>query len=366
MKKIYTIILFALIFSQVYAHTDPSEGLIEVPLTGLTTSDGYTFHIYSADGKLNIGYTEIFIALTDNTNHFIDDFAVSDFLPLMDMGMSKHSTPVGNVAKITDKALYKTWFSFLMYTGQMGGSWSLSFNYTIGTGAAKNIANVAIPVDNYPANNKWLQSFTFNGSSYYLSVINPKNITTGSQTIKAYINKKENVLLPYLTVQGGFRIEATPFMRSMGHGSQGNTDLIWNASNTDYEGTLNFSMDGDWRVNLRVFDAVADTLIAGTVIDANGNGSTHYWDFYLESSTATKDIDSKGTSVYPTLTQGSITVVTPSKAVIIISDYTGRNIASYHSSGTETIQLDVPNGLYFVSVNSDDKTLVQKIIVKKQ
>ena len=55
--KLYlTIILtFVLAFSQIVAQSNPAQGLKEIPLTGLTTADGYTFHFYSQDGKLNIG-----------------------------------------------------------------------------------------------------------------------------------------------------------------------------------------------------------------------------------------------------------------------------------------------------------------------
>ena len=139
-KIYFTIILtFVLAFSQLYSQSNPADGLKEIPLTGLSTVDGYNFHFYSLDGKLNIGYSEVFIALTDKDNNFVQDFTVRNFYPLMDMGMSKHCTPVGKVEKVAGKApLYKTWFSFLMYTGQMNGAWSLGFNYTIGSTCAIN------------------------------------------------------------------------------------------------------------------------------------------------------------------------------------------------------------------------------------
>ncbi len=137
MKKIYTIIIFILAFSQIYAQSNPADGLKEISLTGLTTNDGHTFHLYSADGKLNRGFSEFFIALSDKNNNYIDSFTVSNFYPLMDMGMMKHSSPVGKVEKVAGKALYRTWISFLMSSSQ-GGSWSLSFDYTIGKGSSKS------------------------------------------------------------------------------------------------------------------------------------------------------------------------------------------------------------------------------------
>ena len=230
-----------------------------------------------------------------------------------------------------------------------------------------SMTGITLPVDNSPANNKWLQSFSYNNIYYYVSVVNPKSIQAGSQTVKAYINRRVDLLQPFQVVNDGFKIVTTPFMRSMGHGSDGNTDMVWNVADSDYEGTLNFSMDGDWRVNLKVYDAVTNLLVAGTNMDALGNGSTLYWDFYLDSSmqTGIKDINSTGISVFPTLSNGDITIVSPVEATIKVLDLIGNTIDSYQSSGRKTIHLNVPSGLYFIAVQSSGKTTVQKVIIKK-
>jgi len=647
MKQNFISILFLLFLCPFFAWSTPADGLKEIPLTGLNTADGYTFHLYSADGKLNRGFSEVFIALTDVNNTFVTDFTVSDFRPLMDMGMSKHSTPVGAVEKVDGKALYKTWFSFLMYTGQMGGSWTLSFSYTIGSSTIKSavlraipnaavisnnaialndtatyvgwfkdrhcvgavtlpltsscgigcgtgagnmagcwngglglfiydptqtgqldkatarsdahfllfdaaskelvrafllslpsdasgkisikvtgyrvpngisanksesnvpelnvdsvdhqlnafhllslegvilenqsksyagfasvkyrhtqadlapsnvavvnntlgatvsftppknegnaksnlkgykvrvynkvgeiqnqfttvkndttlraidvvgftanenfsttvtalyttssveaesvqssvvlpsIDDVVLPVDDFAADSKWLQSFIVNNVTYYLSIAYPKSIGVGSQTVQAFINRKDDVVKPYPIQEGGFKIVATPFMRSMGHGSAGNAPLLWNATKHDYEGTLNFSMEGDWRVNLKVYDAVADTLVAGSNIDAEGNGSTHFWDVYLTGTTTGISDQKQHVQIYPTLSNGNITIDSPAEAQITVRNVVGKTIGNYHSDGNNTLQLDVPSGLYLVSVQSLGKTFTQKVIIQK-
>jgi hypothetical protein len=644
MKHIYTIILFILVYSQVHALSSPVDGLKEISSTGSSTGDGYTFHFYSADGKLNRGFSEVYIALTDTSNNFVEDFTVSNFLPFI-TDSSKHSTPVGKVEKVEGKALYKTWFSFLT-----SGTWSLGFNYTIGGTATKSsiittlnrysigsakvtvindtitqvgwfkdrncvgavtlpltkscgigcgtgsggmagcwnsglgvfiynatdtgkitqdsarsdahyllfdaqskeltrafllslpseasgkisikvtgykvpngislnktetqapelvadsidhyltafhllsiegvvienqsksylgfdtisykltpadlapsnlsvvkysegdtvkftppvnaayaksnlkgykvrvynnsgvlqdtytttindssvtaihvsglktnaaytftvsalypgsdvevesehssivepgITGITLSVDDYSANSKWIQSFTFNNTNYYVSVVNPKDLTVGSQTVKAYINKQEGVLLSYPVVESGFKIVPTPFMRSMGHGSDGNTDLEWNADDSVYEGTLNFSMEGDWRINLKIFDSAADTLIAGVDIDEDGNGSTHYWDIYLDSTTTTtgtKDVKSAGILVYPSISHGEITIVTPAEAKVKVVDLSGKILETHQLSESKTIYLNVKSGLYLVSVESSNWTFIQKVIVIK-
>ncbi|GHU66744.1 hypothetical protein FACS189413_00270 [Bacteroidia bacterium] len=129
MKRIYPIILFFVLFSSALfaaGNDNPTTGLTEIANGFTSAGDGnHTIHLYTANGKLTRGYNEIFIATTDSEGYFVDDFLYIGFTPLMNMGAMKHSTPIGKVEKVEGKALYKTWFSFLM-----AGSWILDINYT--------------------------------------------------------------------------------------------------------------------------------------------------------------------------------------------------------------------------------------------
>ena len=368
------ILLFTLFIGQVYAQSNPIDGLKEIPLSGLSTGDGYTFHIYSSDGKLHVGFSEVFITLTDQNNSFLTNFTVSDFRPLT-TDLTTHSTPVGNVVKV-DSVLYKTWFSFLA-----SGIWSLSFNYTIGGDATnqsnltvKSITGVSLVVRNYPTYSddtsykaRWIDSFTYNNSTYYVTLAYPQSLVLGTQTVKAYINRKDSVLRPYQIVNGGFYIRQVPVMESMGHSSSGNVQFTWNATDSVYNATIHFSMEGDWRINLQVYDSGTSSLVGGSAFDyQNGESSTLYWDIFLgASTTGLKDITFNGVSVYPTLSRGDITIDTPVEANIKVIDITGKVINTFQSSGSRTISLNVQSGLYLVSVESAGKTFVQKVIVRK-
>ena len=368
------ILLFTLLTGQAYAQSNPTAGLKEIPLSGLSTGDGFTFHIYSSDGKLHVGFSEVFITLTDQNNSFVTNFTVSDFRPLI-TDLTTHSAPVGKVVKV-DSGLYKSWFSFLA-----SGAWSLSFNYTIGGDTTKqsdltgkSITGVPLAVRIYPTYSddtsykaKWIDSFTYNNSTYYVTLAYPQSLVMGTQTVKAYINRKDSLLLPYQIVNGGFYITHVPVMESMGHSSSGNVQFIWNATDSVYNATIHFSMEGDWRINLQVYDSGTNSLVGGTVFNyENGQSSSLYWDIFLGATiTGLKDITLSGVSVYPTLSQGDITVVSPADATIKVIDFTGKTIESYQSSGSRTIHLNVPSGLYLVSVESSGKTFVQKIIIRK-
>jgi len=374
MREILTIILlFTVLVGEVNAQTNPTDGLKEIPLSGLGTEDGYTFHLYSSDGKLYVGFSEVFIALTDINNNFVDDFTVGDLRPLI-TDPSTHSTPVGKAEKVVNKALFKTWIGFLT-----SGTWSLSFNYTIGATATiltgKSITGVSLVVNNYPRyiddtsyKAKWIDSFTYNNSTYYVTLAYLQSLVAGTQTVKAYINRKDSALRPYQIVNGGFYIKQVPVMESMGHSSSGNTQFAWNTTDSVYNATIHFSMEGDWRINLQVYDSVTSSLVGGSSFDyENGESSTLYWDIFLGATSIAglKDITLSGVSVYPTLSQGDVTVVSPAEATIKVIDFTGRTIESYQSSGSRTIHLNVPSGLYLVSVESSGRTFVQKVIIQK-
>ena len=373
MRGTLTIILFTLLTGQAYAQSDPTDGLKEIPLSGLSTGDGYTFHLYSSDGKLHVGFSEVFITLTDQNNSFVTNFTVSDFRPLT-TDLTTHSTPVGKIVKV-DSVLYKTWFSFLT-----SGTWSLSFNYTISGDTTrqsnltgKSITGVLLAVGNYPTyiddtsyKAKWIDSFTYNNSTYYVTLAYPGSLVLGKKTVKAYINRKDSALLPFKEVDGGFSIIQVPVMESMGHSSSGNTPFSWNATDSVFTATINFSMEGDWRINLQVYDSGTSSLVGGSVFNyVIGQSSTLYWGIFLGTTTGLKDKTLSGVSVYPTLSQGDVTVVSPTEATIKIIDFTGRAIDSYQSSGNRTIHLNVPSGLYLVSVECSGKTFVQKVIIRK-
>ncbi|MDR2140024.1 MAG: FixH family protein [Tannerella sp.] len=355
---------------------DPAQPISEIA-SGIDAGDGYTFHLYSASGSLNIGYSEVYIALTDRENNPVstDDFTVGNFHPLMDMGMSKHSTPVGKVekAEVNGRPYYKTWFGFLMYTGQMGGTWTLDFDYTIGETHGKVIG--AVPqVDNYPSTGgpyRWLESGVYyGGKRHIVTLVSPQSLTEGTQTVYAHINVVEDVLKPYQPLEDGcgFLIKATPFMRSMGHGSSSiNAPLEWSEAEGIYKGSLDFSMKGDWRINLKIYDAAADTLIIGKDLDPQGNGSAAWWDVYVAKDEAdgVESVAHGETAVYPTVSDGAFTVVTPSRATVRLMDMNGRILATYASGGRTVIRTNVPSGWYIVAIESETETVTRKIIIRK-
>ncbi|KAA6301821.1 MAG: hypothetical protein EZS26_001984 [Candidatus Ordinivivax streblomastigis] len=89
--------------------------------------------------------------------------------------------------------------------------------------------------------------------------------------------------------------------------------------------------------------------------------------FTTTNVTGIADVDKEtGVSVYPTVSNGNLTIATPGKAKVAVLDVSGRTLASYPSNGNLTIDLNYANGLYIIKVDNNGKVSSHKVILKKQ
>ena len=250
--------------------TDPTEGLIKIQEFSAQNSP-YTVTLYNETGRLQLGYTKVYFAVTDKDGNFIDNATLSAF-PEMDMGMHKHSTPRSNITKIEGKALYEAYYSFLMYSGQGDGTWYYDIEYTVG-GVSHSFEDVVIQVDNVfrpggVTERRVIQTVTaIDGSEkrYVVSLVEPQHPKEGANEITAYIHEGTN---PDFPAVANFKLKLDPRMPSMGnHSSPNNADLTWDAANGIYKGTVNFSMTGYWKLNLILENSDGETLYGNPVSD---------------------------------------------------------------------------------------------------
>jgi hypothetical protein len=313
----------------------------------------YTFHFYTADGKIYEGFTEVFVALKDLDGNFVEDFSVSNFAPVMDMGTMSHSTPVGKVEKVDGKPLYKTWFA-----GLMDGDWELAFDYSIEETAGK-IAGASLFVSEIPAGQKWIQSFN---SKYYASIAYPQSYAEGSQTLQAYINEKIVGTDPYLIVEGAYKIVVTP---TFGTTVLPSVTLLWNVEKGIYEGNVNFSEEGLSTLYIKILNAENDALVAGD----NGTDSNLKWIINVACGDDTgirQTLTDSEVKVYPTLTQGDVRVVAPANAVVNVISRNGQVLQSRNAIANVPLNLYIKEkGLYLINIQTvNGEALTRKIIVK--
>ena len=243
-----------------------------------TVVDGqYNVFAYSKTGKFHTGYNEIFFVATKKKNgNYIKNFDVDGLSPLMlmvKMNM-KHSTPVGGSAETFDEsrlAVKRTWVSFVMNSSE-AGSWTLGYNVSV-LGSQGGIEAADITVDALPDGQQWLKSFKVGSDTYYLSLVNPTDWQTGTNTITAYVSQKSaQATVPYALASGQFTIDIDPRMPDMGnHTSPDNTPLVKQPDGS-YAGTVNLTMTGLWRIHLTVRNADGNVVAGGDEL------STLYWD----------------------------------------------------------------------------------------
>jgi hypothetical protein len=343
------------VFNEIRSVTnDPASPITAIPVA--VENDSYTFHFYTADGKIYSGYTEIFIALKDEEGNLVEDFSISNFAPIMDMGTMSHSTPIGKVEKVEDQPLYKTWIA-----GLMGGDWTLDFDYAIGDKTG-TVAGAGFFVSGVPAGQKWLQSLG-GTTKLYASIAYPQSYTDGgAQVLQAYINRNVVSAEPYQIVEGGYKIVVTP---SLGTTTLPAVTLLWNAEKGIYEGDVNFSQEGLWTLYFKVLDASSDALIAGD----NGTSSTLTWKINVECGDDTginPIVGNSDVKVYPAFTIDEVTVEVPVDAQIDVVSLSGQRLKSRSAYANTPLTLNLSGkGLYLISIQTaNGEVVTRKVVVK--
>ena len=247
-----------------------------------TVVDGqYNVFAYSKTGKFHTGYNEIFFVATKKKNgNYIKNYDIDGLTPLMlmvKMNM-KHSTPVGGKAESFNNdylAVKRAWVSFVMNTSE-AGSWTLGYHASV-LGANGGIEATDITVDELPAGQQWLKSFKVGNDTYYLSLVNPTDWITGKNVITAYVSKKNTpATTPYGLAEEQFTIEIDPRMPDMGNHTSPDNVALTKQSDGSYQGTVNLTMTGRWRIHLAVKDAQGNVVAGGD--DLSDGYSSLYWE----------------------------------------------------------------------------------------
>ena len=245
----------------------------------LTTEiDGkYNVYVYTKTGGFHTGYNDIyFVSTKKETNNYIKDLTVTSNSPLMYMSKMNmyHSTPVSDKSRIVNYdylAVKRVWVSFLMETSD-AGSWTYSYEVIV-LGKTGGVEKKDIVVSALPDGQVWLKSFKVGDDTFFLSLVNPTDWKTGTNNIKAYVSKKSNpITTPYALATETFTVDIDPRMPDMGnHTSPNNTSLV-KQEDGSYQGTINLTMTGLWRIHLKVKDS------EGNIVAGGEEGSTLFWD----------------------------------------------------------------------------------------
>lgn len=209
----------------------------KVKIAEKTLSSGEVLSIW-AEEQLHTGYQLIYFRLTDKKQ--IISHKKIDINLLMDMGTMQHSCPKGPVHYNSANQLYESYAVFTM-ASTMESKWILEINL--------NNEQLFIPLDVKQKSNTFPSYQAFkasNGDSYLLVLIDPLFPIMGFNSYSIMVFKQQN--MHSYQVEKDLRIQTTPYMLSMNHGSANNEDPIY-VNNGFYKGKVNFTMTGDWRLN---------------------------------------------------------------------------------------------------------------------
>ena len=264
------------------------ETLKPIPEFSLEVDGLYDVTAYSESGSFHVGYNDIyFVATKKSTGNYIKEFQVTNVKPLMTMDMGKmkmqHSTPVASsveYANINYSAVKHGWVSFLMSSTE-SDFWDFSFDVSV-LGKKASLKNVGITVNALPSGQNWLKSFKIDDKSYYISLVNLGSWQTGKNDIVAYVSEAGNPRTePFPVSKENFTIEIDPRMPDMGNHTSPDNVALTRQINGSYNGTINLTMTGLWRIHLTVKDADGKVVYGGEEQQDGDGLSNLFWDVTL-------------------------------------------------------------------------------------
>jgi hypothetical protein len=261
MKRILLNLTYLLAASLIlFSCTKDNEETVIDPLAGLTKlKEGYAIGASAKVeiwGKKNffVGYNNLVVVLYDSLNlkEKITDAHIH-FMPVMTMKMGmmtmQHACPVENPDETAVNNVFPGAVAFIMAT-ETDGTWKLGVSVHNHKYDKEGEAEFDITVDN-PATSilSVFTSQSVDSSKLVLSLVQPTAPKVGMNDIEFTIHKKADMM--NFPADNSYTIEITPEMPSMGHGSPNNVNPV-NTGNGHYKGKVNFTMTGEWKVNVLV------------------------------------------------------------------------------------------------------------------
>jgi hypothetical protein len=237
--------------------SDPFAGLIKIS-ESYAAGAGMKVQLWSKTA-LFTGYNNVYVAVLDSVKGTLVTDAHIQLNPMMDMGTMKHSAPYENPSStIAVNSLFPCQIVFIM--ASMGGSWAVDVDVHNHITNKDGAATLSVTVSE--KNPAVLRSIVAKNDSakLFVSYLPPSSLKVGINDFEISIHKRSSMMS--FPADSGYTVVVTPEMPSMGHGSPNNV----NPTHTGighYKGKMNFTMTGDWRINLDIYKngAVVDTTM---------------------------------------------------------------------------------------------------------
>ncbi len=227
---------------------DETSGLTKIQ----ELTDGtYVISLYTKAGTFITGYNEIFLQVKNKTTGELEKNASLSWHPVMHMMTKSHSCPYGSIQKVAGKStLYKGFIIFQM-AGNDSESWELSLDGSVNGQTFQISENLSVT----NSAKRKVQVFTgADNNRYVLAMVNPSAPVMGVNTMTAYLYKMQD--MDTFVPVNGYTVKIDPRMPSMGnHTSPNNKEMAYTGTSGFYQGKVNFTMTGYWKISLIVLDS---------------------------------------------------------------------------------------------------------------
>lgn len=227
----------------------------KLTLVQTISNDTQKIDIYTTNGKLIQGYNKVYFQLKNNDGSLVKNATIT-WSPLMHMTSMNHAGPKSTISVAAESADFYEGYLVFQMAGNTTEYWDLTFNYSINGTDYSMVGKL----DVIAAAKRRVLSFTGTDNvKYVLAMVEPSTPIVGSNAMKALLFKMENMMS--FPMVDGYSVNIDPRMPSMGnHSSPNNVDLVQTSAGNTYDGTVNFTMSGYWKINLMVKNASGDTL----------------------------------------------------------------------------------------------------------
>lgn len=224
----------------------------ELVSLGIEQGDTLTVEML-AEAPLEVGLNRVFYKVTRRaTGERVRSATISQ-VPVMHMAMmnKEHSCPCEQPPVLANEdGLFPAVIVFQMATGTTGDSWRNEVTIETALGAPQVVVFEGLAVAESSARKDLPIPDGMGGSAVAVVTFNlPRTPRVGFNDLVVTVHKKGDMTGMVWNALDDLTITAVPDMPSMGHGSPGNVNPV-HVTGGRYEGRLNFTMPGVWRVVL--------------------------------------------------------------------------------------------------------------------
>lgn len=247
---LYLIAIICFAFASCSDHDpeiNPTQGLVKIS-EGYALGAGAKVELW-AKQELFTGYNQLFVALYDSVTKSRITEAHVHLNPAMSMmGGMTHACPTENPEdQYAVNKLFPGAAVFIMPTSDMG-SWMM--NISVHNHNNEKFGTAALDITVVDPEFPMMKSFqSESGEKFFISYLFPAEPKVGVNDFTMVVNKMESMMS--FPAVDNFEFELTPEMPSMGHGSPNNVNPMYTQAG-HYKGKVNFTMTGEWRLNLEL------------------------------------------------------------------------------------------------------------------